>query len=111
MSTEPSKRVPVRFQPLCCDLAVLTVLAPAVLSAADTYEVILEYDVSAKMRDGAVLRSDICRPKAEGQFQVLLTRTPYDKNEILDSCVKAAARGYVVVAQDVRGRYASEGES
>jgi hypothetical protein len=66
MSTEPSKRVTVRFQLLCCYLVVLAVLAPAALSAVDTYEVILEYDVSAKMRDGAVLRSDICRSESRG---------------------------------------------
>jgi len=62
------------------------------------------------MRDGVTLRADICRPKAEGKFPLLLTRTPYDKNRTVDFCLKAAARGYVVVAQDVRGRYASEGD-
>jgi putative CocE/NonD family hydrolase len=62
------------------------------------------------MRDGVTLRADIYRPKAEGKFPLLLTRTPYDKNRVIDFCLKAAARGYVVVAQDVRGRYASEGD-
>jgi len=62
------------------------------------------------MRDGVTLRADIYRPKAEGKFPLLLTRTPYDKNRVVDFCLKAAARGYVVVAQDVRGRYASEGD-
>jgi len=32
------------------------------------------------------------------------------KKDGVDSCLKAAARGYVVVIQDVRGRYAPEGE-
>src|ERR1700686_4253060 len=62
------------------------------------------------MRDGITLRSDVCRPKTDGKFPVLLTRTPYDKKRDADICLKWAARGYVVVAQDVRGRYASEGE-
>jgi len=66
--------------------------------------------VPAKMRDGVVLRADIYRPKAEGRFPVLLTRTPYDKREEAQFANLAAARGYVVIAQDVRGRYASEGE-
>src|SRR5216683_3331832 len=50
------------------------------------------------------------RPKAEGKFPVLLVRTPYDKTQELEFGVRAAARGYVVVAQDVRGRFQSEGD-
>lgn len=88
----------------------LTVGAPDRLRAADSYETKIERGVPAKMRDGVTLRADICRPKADGKFPVLLTRTPYDKNGEMGFCLKAAARGYVVVAQDVRGRYTSEGE-
>src|SRR6202021_1729366 len=72
--------------------------------------VIIEADGHAKIRYGITLRSDVCRPKTDGKFPVLLTRTPYDKRGDADICLKWAARGYVVVAQDVRGRYASEGE-
>ena len=90
--------------------AALTVITPAGVRAADSYEVTIERGVPIKMRDGVTLRADICRPKAEGKFPLLLTRTPYDKNRTVDFCLKAAARGYVVVAQDVRGRYASEGD-
>src|SRR5260370_36518820 len=90
--------------------AALMVLAPAGVRAADSYEVTIERGVPLNMRDGVTLRADICRPKAEGKFPLLLTRTPYDKNRTVDLCLKAAARGYVVAAQDVRGRYASEGD-
>src|SRR3984957_8216285 len=90
-------------------VVALTVLVPAGVCAADRYEVIIERDVQAKMRDGITLRSDVCRPKTDGKFPVLLTRTPYDKKGNADICLKWAARGYVVIAQDVRGRYASEG--
>jgi len=41
---------------------------------------------------------------------VLLQRTPYDKSRGVEFGLKAAARGYVVIFEDVRGRYASEGE-
>ena len=41
------------------------------------------------MRDGVTLRADICRPKAEGKFPVLLTRTPYDKDGAADFCLRA----------------------
>jgi len=77
--------------------------------AADQYEVIIERNVQAKMRDGVILRADIYRPKAEGKFPVLLQRTPYNK-EGDDFGLRGAAHGYVVIIQDVRGRYSSEGE-
>jgi len=41
---------------------------------------------------------------------VLLERTPYNKYSNIDTGLKGAARGYVVILQDVRGRNASEGE-
>jgi uncharacterized protein len=42
---------------------------------------------------------------------VLLERTPYNKNSDGTTFGRvAAARGYVVIIQDVRGRYTSEGE-
>src|ERR1700674_559349 len=111
MSAERAKRARARSQALLAYcFAALTVLTPAGVRAADSYEVTIERGVPIKMRDGVTLRADICRPKAEGKFPLLLTRTPYDKNGTVDFCLKAAARGYVVVAQDVRGRYASEGD-
>ena len=82
------------------------------VSRADTnkYEVTVERGVAAKMRDGVTLRADIYRPKADGKFPVLLVRTPYDKTGEMNFGLRAAARGYVVIAQDVRGRLTSEGE-
>jgi uncharacterized protein len=77
--------------------------------AAETYPIAYEHDVKVAMRDGVELRADIYRPQAEGKFSVLLQRTPYDKRNFAIG-LKGAARGYVVIIQDVRGRYASEGE-
>src|SRR5205807_2703669 len=79
---------------------------------ADTakYAVSVERGAAAKMRDGVTLRADIYRPQADGKFPVLLVRTPYDKQWIMNFGLKAAARGYVVIAQDVRGRFTSEGD-
>lgn len=65
------------------------------------------------MRDGVILRADVLLPSAEGKFPVLVYRTPYGKDRGPSEWTtfnKAVARGYVVVIQDVRGRYASEGE-
>jgi hypothetical protein len=93
----------------------LAIFASCVLSvptalAADFYQVIFEVGVAAKMRDGVTLRADIYRPKAEGRFPVLLERTPYNKDGGTEFGLKAASRGYVVIFQDTRGRYSSEGE-
>jgi putative CocE/NonD family hydrolase len=78
--------------------------------AADPYAVTFESDVEMKTRDGVTLYADIYRPKADGQFPVLLQRTPYGKNNDVSIGLQGAARGYVMIIQDVRGRFASEGE-
>jgi uncharacterized protein len=65
------------------------------------------------MRDGVTLRANVYRPP-EGHWPVLLTRLPYGKDLALGSAtldpIQAARRGYVVIVQDTRGRFASEGE-
>jgi len=93
--------------------ASLIALLPAGRLNAESgvsYGVKVERGVAAKMRDGVVLRADVYRPNASGKFPVLLERTPYDKRGSADFGYRAAARGYVVVIQDTRGRYTSEGE-
>ncbi len=74
----------------------------------------VDFDVPATMRDGVTLRANIYRPAAEGSYPVLLTRLPYGKDfplgtSVLDP-VKAARQGYLVVVQDTRGRFTSEGD-
>jgi hypothetical protein len=98
-----------------CLLSFAAVLLPGVLAggqaAAPTVTgVVIERSVAMKTRDGVTLRADIYRPSGSGNFPVLLQRTPYDKNNTADFGLQAAARGFMVVAQDVRGRYSSEGE-
>ncbi|MEX2122983.1 MAG: CocE/NonD family hydrolase [Woeseia sp.] len=76
-------------------------------------EPVTETDLAVQMRDGVVLRADAFRPDGDGPFPVLVYRTPYGKHaatESYDTHLKAVARGYVVILQDVRGRYMSEGE-
>ena len=89
---------------------LLSTVSFAPRAAAQEYPVAIERDVPAKMRDGVTLRADVYRPKAEGKFPVLLVRTPYDKQGQTNFAMKAAARGYVAIAQDTRGRFESEGE-
>lgn len=78
--------------------------------AQEPYAVVIERGVAAKMRDGVALYADVYRPRADGKFPVLLTRTPYDKSNNTGICMRAVAAGYVCVSQDVRGRWSSEGE-
>jgi putative CocE/NonD family hydrolase len=76
------------------------------------YRVRVEKDLSMRTRDGVTLYADIYRPDAPGRFPVLVVRTPYDKSQEMALTEKDffPARGYVVVVQDTRGRFRSEGE-
>jgi uncharacterized protein len=76
--------------------------------------VTVDLDVPAAMRDGTVLRANVYRPVVDGLSPVLLTRLPYGKDlplgtSMLDP-VQAARRGYMVVVQDTRGRFTSDGD-
>ncbi len=77
-------------------------------------EVEIERDVPAEMHDGTILYSDIYRPVGLQSAPVLLVRTPYNKTTALTSVyahpVWYARFGYMVVVQDTRGRWKSEGE-
>ena len=88
------------------------VVAGLLQVAASDSNWIVEHDVAVPMRDGVVLRADVYRPPNGGPFPVLVYRTPYGKHEVVRSYTTvqhAIERGYAVVAQDVRGRYASAG--
>ncbi|ASN07266.1 CocE/NonD family hydrolase [Virgibacillus necropolis] len=76
---------------------------------------LVEKNIACTMRDGTVLYADIYRPHEDGEFPVLLTRLPYNKDlpfyshRYLDTN-RLVESGYVVIIQDVRGRFHSEGE-
>ncbi len=94
-----------------CLLAFAVTLLPSIATLGQPApEVVIERDVAMKTRDGVTLHADIYRPSADGSFPVLLQRTPYDKKSDAELARKAVARGFIVVIQDVRGRYTSEGE-
>jgi len=69
---------------------------------------VVERDVMVAMRDGVKLATDIARPRDERRHPVVLLRTPYGKN--LGPAARLLREGYAFVAQDVRGRFKSEGE-
>src|SRR5262249_58627289 len=87
---------------------------PQVEDRPAEYGVAVEKDVMIPVRDGTRLAADIYRPARDGvpvagRFPTLLTRTPYDKKGAGTEGKFYAERGYNVVANDVRGRYASQG--
>jgi uncharacterized protein len=92
-----------------------SVVAMTVASSHEQFAVRFERNVPVPMRDGTVLYADVYAPAREGRHPVLLQRTPYNKelSSVIglagDPLVFAGA-GYVVVVQDSRGRWTSEGE-
>ena len=86
-------------------------------SAAPPYEALqVEENFMVPMRDGMRLATDVYRPAAGGEpvderFPVLLHRTPYNKasERLSEQARWFASHGYVVVVQDMRGLYFSEG--
>ncbi len=88
--------------------ATVSVALPLV---AQPVAVRVEKNVEARMRDGVILRSDIYRLETNGRMPALLQRTPYSKNprEENSQYHRLARAGFVVVVQDTRGRYMSDG--
>ena len=74
----------------------------------------MQRNVPRRMRDGVTLYADVYRPAGEGPFPVILMRLPYDKTQAENITYSHpswyAQRGYMVVVQDVRGYWVSEGE-
>jgi putative CocE/NonD family hydrolase len=89
-------------------------LAKTTDAAAPGADVVVQYDVPARMRDGAILYANVFRPAREGRWPVLLTRLPYGKDSAVVYAgmapLQVARSGFLVVFQDVRGCFKSEGD-
>jgi len=104
----------VGFFSSVCLLVVLAVGTPLHAQSNVTFGVSEARNVMVTMRDGVKLAADIYRPTQNGQpidnkFPVILVRTPYNKDDAAAIASSFVPHGYVVVLQDVRGRYKSEG--
>ena len=79
------------------------------------YHVIIEANLKTRMRDGVTLYSDAYRPArdrkaVDGRFSSILVRTFRNKEAVFDiDAHRFAKAGFVVIFQDIRGRYKSEG--
>lgn len=79
------------------------------------YDVVVRRNVMVPMRDGVRLATDLYFPARDGaivpgRYPVVMERRPYGKEERHPEGFYFARHGYVAAMQDVRGRYASEGE-
>ncbi|MBM3493411.1 MAG: CocE/NonD family hydrolase, partial [Armatimonadetes bacterium] len=63
------------------------------------------------MSDGVKLATDLYLPAGEGRFPAILVRTTYNKAGLAGLGNDGTLRGYAVVVQDTRGRFASQGEN
>jgi putative CocE/NonD family hydrolase len=77
-------------------------------------DIAADKDVPFTMSDGTTLYADIYRPNVQGRFPALLNRVPYNKAAAQAYTyahpIWYARHGYIVVVQDTRGRWRSEGE-
>ena len=95
------------------------------------YQLIVEKDVSIKIRDGSVVRADVFRPADSGKFPAIMTLGPYPKDIHFSQWVPGAyenlpekgpymhwetvnpewwvPQGYVVIRVDTRGSGKSPG--
>ncbi len=101
-------------------LLTSTALCWAQSSASEKFGVVIAKNVMVPMRDGVKLATDVYMPARDGslvpgKYPVLVSRTPYGKDPTPGADVSGnvaylfAQLGYVVVVQDCRGRYNSQG--
>ena len=82
------------------------------ISPPSRNDIRIENRVPIPMRDGVTLFADVYRPVQDGQYPVIVSRTPYSTERFPSAYAAAvyfSGRGYVYVFQDVRGRHESEG--
>jgi putative CocE/NonD family hydrolase len=115
---------------LLASMGALLAAPRALAEGEGPYDMVVTSNVMIVMRDGVKLATDIYRPARDGKpvpgrFPVILERTPYGKTVVSRSELSVAdptpksraevakffvSHGYVVIYQDCRGRYASQGE-
>ncbi|QDU48310.1 CocE/NonD family hydrolase [Gimesia panareensis] len=94
--------------------ALLISTLPVLAAVRGPYAVEVRKNVMVPMRDGVKLATDVYLPVEDGdvldgKLPTILERRPYNKNGCKTSGMYYASHGYAFVAQDTRGRYASEG--
>jgi putative CocE/NonD family hydrolase len=96
---------------MICRVLLLLVSLAAGFGQPISEAIRIEGHVAVPMRDGVKLYADVYRPRRDGRFPTLITRTPYgvQRDGMHEAVIRFAQHGYAVVVQDTRGRYESEG--
>ena len=98
----------------CASLLCFSLLLDAGLSYGQSRgDRVLELEsveMMLPMSDGVELATTVYRPKDQGPFPVVLSRTPYNKDGQKSEAERFCKNGYVYVAQDLRGRFKSKGQ-
>ncbi|HTM48314.1 MAG TPA: CocE/NonD family hydrolase [Bryobacteraceae bacterium] len=95
----------MRVLPACCILCSLIASAASLPPAR-----LKNLNLRVAMRDGVRLSTNVFRPDVKTRVPTVLVRTPYGKGaDLAPTYEPFIQRGYAVVLQDVRGRYASGG--
>jgi len=93
-----------------CLLWLLVLLAVLPLASCSSQELQAGRNtVMLPMADGVKLATDVWLPEGDGPWPVAFARTPYNKDGLKGEAFNG--NGVVLVAQDTRGRFASEGEA
>ena len=96
-------------------LALLIVILPGGLAAQTKATDYTRTEAMIPMRDGVRLYTQVDAPSAAEKLPILLLRTPYGLGDLKAEQVAAALPelsqdGYIIVRQDIRGRFKSEGQ-
>jgi putative CocE/NonD family hydrolase len=95
---------------LCC---ILPGISRASAHDAARAKMRIQLGVRMPMRDGVQLTADLWMPGQDGKYPAILVRTPYVRTDLETKELATdfwTSHGYVVLAQDVRGRGDSDGE-
>lgn len=108
------KRAIAPFLRVLVTLACFAAIAP--LSAQQPEAPFTRSEVMIPMRDGVRLHTFIYVPtRTDEKLPIMFLRTPYGTGDLSPAQIAAAlseltADGYVIVNQDIRGRFKSEGQ-
>lgn len=91
-------------------LLVQALFLPALWAQAPTPPIRFQSNIFIPMRDGVKLAANIFLPEKAGKYPVIVIRTPYGRALDEGGAIYFAQHDYVVVSQNVRGRYDSGGE-
>ncbi len=100
----------ITIVPVAIGLTAMAMLAQVVRTTPQSAVGQEQLGVVIPMRDGVRLAADLFLPKSTGRWPTVLVRTPYNRKSTSNIGYRYfVRRGYAVVVQDVRGRFASEG--